>query len=741
MHSVKIGRTWNFDPTSLVRMRVWNGSSVDLIDHTGFTFSTPTESGDVVTIQASYAADADLVATLTVTKEERGFEFGLSIPEGHSTAIMDFEWPRFNVIPPGDMSECFAYSGLYGGYVTYRPQDDTTQIFVARCPQDIPVTALWDAETKAIFYMMSDDEEGNRLEGRRIGMTDSVLYYWTHYFDRRYVVGKAFSKTYKIHLEGFEGLSPVPEFCADDVARRFSQWATDSKRKWITLPWKDRADISSRVKDSNIFWIGGTVQDEQREDLLTIKTHLASGGTPVESFLFGYHSGVATGWPNTDLSTVGPNAFGHPPTALDPAKLTSLDTIQAANIHAYIYTIPYKWANTGLGGTAFDPNNFEVTTQDPFTGAISTVIYNDLRAYSMKDQNGSTKTADGLFTFDYTLPEVQTIILEVLERYVVAFTGTKPRGIYLDTFPGELDHLEFQDDPSRTEWTWAAYMQGQKDAIDFWRIALRRLYDDEMIFSTESNWFEMIPHVDYVFNLRSSSAFVSSPARTFLRTFSRYCRQIDFAIPALRASFLGFNKALYPLIQATTMEFMHSGFISLSSIYDVATNMVQTPIDGSHVYDPFWDWMKALHEAMPRLRKYFEGWILRDAGGNSNELRRQLIRQREFDDIFWMVYNGGAFHTQSIVRKADDGDIGVILFNTWKNGVELAWHPDPDNAAQEVTVSLDSNIHELPVGKKNLYSVNVASGARTLITSFTHSVEVTRTLPPFSVNLLEVSLT
>ena len=38
---LQIGRTWTFDATSLLRMHVWNGSAVEILDHTAFTFAGP----------------------------------------------------------------------------------------------------------------------------------------------------------------------------------------------------------------------------------------------------------------------------------------------------------------------------------------------------------------------------------------------------------------------------------------------------------------------------------------------------------------------------------------------------------------------------------------------------------------------------------------------------------------------------------------------------------------------------
>ena len=748
--SIQIGRTWAMDPTSLLEMVIFNGSANETVDATGFSFSDPETVDDVTTIVATYNEDADLVITLKATKTERGFRFNLSWPSGHQTKIVKVGWPRFEIKPPGDPTQTFSMFGARGGHCIFQPHIGDGVLYSTEVPGGLPVGAYWDIETKAIFYMMCDDEDSNLIQLDSEGTGTATRFVWFHFMDRRYTAGQGYSKTYSIYVESFTGLSLDGVLCCDDVNARLAEWIADGKRPWITVPWKDRVDVPDRIKDANVYWVQARGERDDysviAEDLVNLRSHLISGGVPLDSMLTTYYA-----WPNDGVNYLNrvPDVFDLPPEVLDAELILTVDTLQALDIHVTLYTMP-RWAISGLEGSDFDPASFEVSITDPFSGAVGTTVY-DVRDYAMKDRNGALKSSvwSGvgdlvpLFPFDFTHIEVRSILFEVYERYMDGFTGTTmPHGLYIDTHPGEITNLENQDLPARTDWTYSDYYRGTRDTVAFLKLALRRTFDQSLQFSMENPDVAMIPIVDMMYFPRLPGLDLGVPTRSQHYTLGRYIRIGDYAQPSVFAVFELFNKALYPLIQAMTIEFLNSGFITIVSRSDGSLGtIVELPINGSHVLDPLWDWMKVLHESKPHLLKYFQGRHLRDAGGNSNAFRIAMMKQREFNDVFWMLWYGGGFHTQSCVRKADDGDVGVIIFNTYKTGIFLPWHIVPSSPAQSVTVTLDSTVHELPPGTKKLYVVNLATGARTLLTTFTHSVTIERTISPASVELLEISVT
>lgn len=737
--SLQVGHTWFMDPTDLLRVRTWNGVAEVVLGAADFTIAAPVTDGDLTTIIATSKTDAGLVIVLTVEKEDDGFGFGLSFASGHTTKVIDVEWPRFKLLPPGDIGETYVQFGFGQGFSRYQPHLSAYEISIAMPGSCLPLLAFWDGESKRIFYTFCDDEEGHAVSASFQGFTTSTMLKWVHRMDRRYASGQGFSKTYKVHAEAFVGKSVAGPLCCDDINERFKTWVASPKRPWITKPWKDRTDISTRVKDADVFWVNAvpsrTDHTALRDNLLNLRTHLVSGGVPAQPMINFHYE-----WSN-QLFTTNPDAFGGGGSAvLDATMLAAMDALQAVGIHAQIYTNPSKWTDTGLGGNVYDPNHFTIVYTDPFSGAVNSTTYTDLRLFAMRDKTGARKGLGTQFSFDFTFyTDIRLVVYDVLRRYFAAFTGTtKPHLIYIDTVMWDTLMFEFQDDPARTDWTVKAYTEGQVQFVKFMREQFRRAVDPDLAFSVETTDLRLIPFVDICYPTVPQSDAIST--RTFHSVLGRYIRTASYDNPPLFDGFEYYPKALYPLIQAITTEFMESGFINIVSrengVYGVT---VESPVDGSHVLDPLWDWCRILHEAKPRMIKYFQGDPIRDVGGTSNLFRRDMLRQRDYNTTYWLLWNGGQYHTQSITRRADDGDVGIFLFNTYKTGILLPWHPAPATPSQSVTIELDTVIHDLPAGPKRLYQTNLATGARTLLKEFVHDVSVEYTISPFTVALLEVS--
>lgn len=747
LDSIQVGYTWRMAPTALLKVQVWVNGASAWIDHTGFDFGAPSTSGVLTTITAALKSDPTCIFTLYIEKEDRGFALWWSLPEGHATVVQRVEFPRTDLIAPGDKNETFAHYGFFGGCTIFRPhifQQFPTGFAIPS--RDIPLLAFWDSETKAIFYSYCDDEEGNGLGGEVIGQGDSALLVWIHQMDRRYDVGKGFDRPYKVHIESFAGKSLDGNFCYDDIHDRFAEWAASPLRPWIAKGlYKDRVDLSRRARDLEFLWVGGAERTDHlimRDDMLNLKAHLISGGVPMgEMIYFDYN------WSVGSIATSAPAApdyfGGTPAQPLNANLLAMIDAIQQTGFTYQIYTVPRLWSSHALlAGNQFDPINFAFTLTDPLTGASTVYTFGDLAAYAMRQADGQLHggNAATVFGFDFTFAEVQYIMYEVLRRYYAAFTGaTKPKSIYLDVEPGDPLSFDGQDSPNRPNWTYRDQLAGQLAGFEYIRNFFRRAHDPDMMISCEGPDMRVIPYVDLIYSSEGDNR-QGVRCHGLHYVFGRHTQIADYQIPVLFAAFEVFSKVLYPLIQATTIEFMHSSLICMTSRSDGTFGLlVETPIDGSHTLDPLWDWYKVLHEARPRLLKYVQGRHLRDAGGNSNSIRREMVRQREFGQSYWLLYNGGRFHTQSCVRKADDGDVGVILANTYKAGMPLAFYPTPETAAQLVTITLDTVVHDLPVGLKNLYSTNILTGERSYIAAFTHAITFEWTVPPFTVALLEVS--
>lgn len=763
---------------------------------------TTASDGTITIVATGEGNYADIVVTLTITERDRGFAFGATVynPVGSTWGVDSVVWPCFDVYPYQDAEDFYAFFGDYNGSVIWKPHlMPYTRILASPHGgySSLPLAAFFDGESKGVLAFRADDEQGNAKTYTLSSNVNSARLDFRHHFPARYLsayhADAAQTKTvpYSMILEGFDSKAPDALDVHFDIAEWYREWATNEERPWVQRgPWRSRSDLSQVVKNASLMFVQATPNrtdadfDNIVDDVTNLTDYLSvsdtKGGMIVQLY----------SWARTGYNTRTPDVFWDNSVDNLPGTLETTLTSYVKNGVAAIQTLPgvscvvYTWTNN------WDVNN--VTSATPslnYTGAFNHAAYDtlvpalgvvDVADYSNKTEEGDTKLIESIAVppvipyaqtssqMDFVNTDVHFIELSVMYRYFTAWNGDasadRPLGWYWDTMPvGPAvigsGTLIWNDDPNKPTWSMAGYIDGIQKMMDMIKSTVRisvfpQAGMPNIFFSCEGTAQECITSFDIqngdefdIFGYQYGNLVFGANVHSYQYIFGEYVRVGNIVTPSIYGPSGGSpspSQLAAGGIPAVGWHWLVSGFISVvvrmsgGALVPTAQDIDGAATPPAHENDPYWLWMKTMYDSLPYTRKFMQGRMLPAPGGTANQWLRAFQKQVALPFGTFMRSWFGEYKTMACTRQAEDGTVGVILLNAVQSNLDYSLGVRPLDFTATVTVDLSSTFHRLPSGTKTVYVRNLATGARTTLATFTDSVSLTRTLQPFSVELLEV---
>ena len=802
---IRIGRTWVLKYWTLFSLRVTNNVTTADLTQTSFTITGPTtNSAGVTTITAvGTGSYSNITLTLTITERDRGFAFGATVQNAIAStwAVMTLSWPRFDLYPYGDSEDCVGFIGDYNGCTIWKPQllpVARTVTHPTSLYANLPLMAIYDAESKGVLAIRTDDETGQTKQFIMSGNTTSTKVEVVSHFNQRYlsasVGGAAQTKVIPtVVVEGFDSAAPDPYDVHWDIADWYKRWATNEDRPWVQKgKWRDRSDLSPIVKNVTAAFVHGIPNTTGAgfQTIVDDVTNLASyiGTSEEKGLIFHQYS-----WATTQFNSRSPDVFWDNAASNAPGTLNTTLTSYVRDGVTDIQTISgvtcmvYTWANTwdvsnvtsptpALNYTgAFNYENYDTLT--PGVGSVS-IGSRSLRTYSDTVKVFAQAASPPVIPYAQTgsvLDFAQTayvpyIQLSLFYRYLTAWNGDangeRPIGFYMDVAPcGPLPDGEtviFNDDPNNQAWTLQQYMAGLQYTIDLMRQSFRLTVSPDVgipniYFSCEGTGQEFIPTYDIQHEayfdsplLPNGNHYFGANVATYQYVFGEYIRVLNHSNPNIYTVSGGAPDALQvatTCVPEMTYRWLNVGVASVvsrvsgSALVPAPNTINVTTTPPAHSNDPVWAWMKTLNDTQTYTRKFFQGALLPSPGGTVNQWLRDYQKQVPAALATFLRTFIGRYKTMASLRLAADGVVGVIIANVVKANFDYGLGFRPTDFSASVTVDLATGFNRLPAGLKTVYVRNLSTGVRTALTTFRDSVSLTRTLAPFSVELLEVEVT
>lgn len=665
----------------------------------------------------------------------------------------------------------------------------------------LPLAAVFDGESKGVIAMRSEDTDRNAKVFTLMANTTSTRFDVRQHFTARYVsgvtAGAAQTKNVTtVYLEGFDSTAPNAVDVYYDVFEWYKQWATAQDRPWMQKgPWRSRSDVSPVVKNASVIYYPAIPSRNGADfvnvvsDITNLVNYLGVSESKGE-FINHLYS-----WPYTEFNSRNPDVFWDNSASNSPGTLNTTLTSYVRDGMTAIQTLPFTSCMIYTFTNIWDTSN--VTSATPalnYTGAFNFDAYDtfvpglgavDIADYSLKDYQGNTKTrtqdavpptipyANTHALMDYANGGTPLIEVSIMYRYLICWNGDgpgeRPIGFYWDTAPvpwglgSEVLGLNgdvWNDDPTKPTWSIGQYLTGVERTIEVFKaLAHDAVGVDEGIptiyTSCEAACQDLIGTYDLqhvgefeLTGLTYGNQLSGGNVHGYQYVFGEYVR-IGHIVPAMIYSATGTvaSRLCAGGIPMVGWHWLVSGTLAVSNAVTTGT-LIDAPnaIDGTsnppaHPNDPYWLWFKTLYDTVPYTRKFMQGTRLPSPGGSANEWQRGFIRQSAQTWRTFLRTSFGNYKTMACTRRAADGVIGVIILNAVRSNLDYSYGVRPTEFTATVTVDLYSTFHRLPAGLKTVYVRNLSTGVRTALTTFRDSVSLTRTLAPFSVELLEVEVT
>ncbi len=386
---------FTFNPTYLFKFGLFNDTTNEVIELTTVawapTVAEAETTGEVAISMTLPSPYADISIAITLSPLAEGYRVSSLIVDNDSAtyALEWAEFPRLACKPPsGVASNGWLAHGFCAGLVIPNPYEkDLTNFTIAlECPPSMQFFDYFDISTKDHLYIASDDDDGWRKMHQLLGDGSSVSTQgFRHFFPNPKRAGNGagvmpFTLPYNINIEMFKGKTADGRCGGYDSALRYRAWATHTDRPWIAAaggPWAASAAVSSRVKNSDFYYVrltnqglAGTPHTTIVEDMRRLKEfiQLFTGAIEMMGLLYGWSE-------NMDfINDFQPPAFFP---LIEAADLeTALQLAEINDIYLSWYTIPQWWDN-GLTGAPSVPFRY-----DDFIGTID---YNAISQYVIRD--------------------------------------------------------------------------------------------------------------------------------------------------------------------------------------------------------------------------------------------------------------------------------------------------------------------------------------------------------------------
>lgn len=748
-----LGVPFAFRPTPAFRVRVYDRTLNAITLHGPGSFAISGALAFPASFTATFSADAGVVVSFSTRDSGSGVAFGYSVANSSSRyAVQCVEWPRFELKPwtddPADFYLVQTFSG--GGYTVRRPQDYGAGTWFGTWPGALQFVALFAAETKRILMLRTDDERG-RMRAWRCdpnAAADGVVLDILHLADRRYQGANGWTPTYEVHMESFVGKAKDGRLCAYDVALRYREWATAAGRPWVSRGrWWENPNVSPRVKSLDLYVTVSGVDDTSlgvvdADDCTRLGTDLArlkAAVAPAAPAVMLY------GWTPRDFNAYWPDPDPFAAGIL-PAWNSMHTALAAAGWTTGLYAFMKNWSLAIPGGRPF--SLFAYST------ALTEGVAGNLSLFVLKKRDGTAKTREGgsSATIDWSKAPWRLVFADVLRNCMAGVT-TKPPLNYLDGMGPVFPHTlatdlvgadgDYNDADAETAWTWEAYWEGKRVALDEGCAEMRR-QNYEWGFSQEYPQEFLIPAGSMTFAQTEWQGALFAP---WTVVYGDYQRVADFTLPAVINNNQGQS---FSLAQKATISWLNNGVISFnhgvhlsptvepgSSAYLVGATYNESPLYF------FLEHLKTLRSAHAQFSSYFRGHRTRPAAPT---YQGDLIQSGE-ELIPWLdSFMGGPVREFSESWVRHDGAHGTLLVNVWPNDAAIAGKgasliAPPSYVPPARTIVFDAELDELPPGPKALYSTVVTGatvGPRTLVATFGLQYLGQVTVPNGSVVLLEV---
>ena len=384
---------FSFADTYMFRVGMWGPAGYVQLDDEQWepTIETDTISGVITITQALGDIDDDydgITLSATMTPVAEGYQVSAITMDNENVdfSVEWFEIPRLGVRSQTEQGNMYLAHGFVGGMVLKDPEnvtlDDALRTTITG-PPSMQFMSYYDITTREHLYLSTDDDDGAPKNYVLTGDGSTSVCAFMHWCPNPRRAGNPgvvpYTMTYNVSMELFKGRTQDGRCGYYDAAIRYRSWATDMTRPWMIEaagPWMDAGDVSSRVKNSDFYYISGHSNSSAPanfwSDIVTDMTRVQTilNADEMLGMLYGWAENIAF------LTDLEPPAFT--PLIQGADQNTALGVASAAGIHLSYYTLPPFWESTLAGDAPFDYNDF-----------VGTIDYNDILQYTIRDNDDS----------------------------------------------------------------------------------------------------------------------------------------------------------------------------------------------------------------------------------------------------------------------------------------------------------------------------------------------------------------